>query len=69
MRLSLTDGATHEREDVAVTRKKREAVVTRSLDDFNSIRETLHLQKSPENARRLRVSIEQLNAGEATERR
>jgi antitoxin YefM len=54
--------------EVVVTRRKREAVVIISLDEYNSIQETLHLQKSPENARRLRASIAQLNAGRGAER-
>jgi antitoxin YefM len=64
----VMDRVIHDRVEVVVTRKKREAVVMISLDEFNSIQETLHLQKSPENARRLQASIAQLNAGEGTER-
>ncbi|MGR3384050.1 type II toxin-antitoxin system Phd/YefM family antitoxin [Roseovarius indicus] len=58
----------HDRVEVVVTRKNREAVVMISLDEYNAIQETLHLQKSPENARRLQSSIAQLNAGQGTER-
>ena len=38
------------------------------LDEYNAIQETLHLQKSPGNARRLQASIAQLDAGEGSER-
>ena len=62
------DRVIHDRVEVVVTRKKREAVVMISLDEYNAIQETLHLQKSPENARRLQTSIAQLNAGQGTER-
>lgn len=64
----VMDRVIHDRVEVVVTRKKREAVVMISLDEYNSIQETLHLQKSPENARRLQSSIAQLNAGKGTER-
>jgi antitoxin YefM len=64
----VMDRVIHDRVEVVVTRKKREAVVIMSLDEFNAIQETLHLQKSPENARRLQASIAQLNAGKGTER-
>ena len=65
---AVMDRVIHDRVEVVVTRKKREAVVIISLDEFNAIQETLHLQKSPENARRLQASIAQLNAGKGTER-
>lgn len=64
----VMDRVIHDRVEVVVTRKKREAVVMISLDEYNAIQETLHLQKSPENARRLQASIAQLNAGQGTER-
>ncbi|CUA91708.1 type II toxin-antitoxin system Phd/YefM family antitoxin [Pannonibacter sp. Q-1] len=64
----VMDRVIHDRVEVIVTRKKREAVVIMSLEEFNSIQETLHLQKSPENARRLQASIAQLTAGEGEER-
>ena len=64
----VMDRVIHDRVEVVVTRKKREAVVMISLDEYNAIQETLHLQKSPENARRLQTSIAQLNAGQGTER-
>ncbi|MBD3625652.1 MAG: type II toxin-antitoxin system prevent-host-death family antitoxin [Rhodobacteraceae bacterium] len=64
----VMDRVIHDRVEVVVTRKKREAVVMISLDEYNAIQETLHLQKSPENARRLQASIAQLNAGTGTER-
>jgi len=64
----VMDRVIHDRVEVVVTRKKREAVVMISLDEYNAIQETLHLQKSPENARRLQAAIAQLNAGEGAER-
>ena len=64
----VMDRVIHDRVEVVVTRKKREAVVMISLEEYNSIQYTLHLQKSPENARRLQSAIAQLNAGSGTER-
>jgi antitoxin YefM len=64
----VMDRVIHDRVAVVVTRKNREAVVMISLDEYNAIQETLHLQKSPENARRLQASIAQLNAGKGIER-
>lgn len=64
----VMDCAIHDRVEVVITRKKCEAVVMISLDEYNAIQETLHLLKSPENTRRLRRSIAQLVAGEGTER-
>ena len=64
----VMDRVIHDRVEVVVTRRKREAVVMISLDEYNAMQETLHLQKSPENARRLRAAIAQLDAGNGTER-
>lgn len=48
-----------------VTRQSAEPVVILSLDDYNSINETLHLLGSANNAERLRRSIAQVRAGKA----
>jgi antitoxin YefM len=64
----VMDRVIHDRVEVVVTRKQREAVVILSLDEYNAIRETLHLQSSPANARRLQEAIAQLDAGQGTER-
>lgn len=65
---AVMDRAIHDREPVVITRKNREAAVMISLDDYNAMIETLHLLRSPENARRLRRSIDQLEAGAGIER-
>lgn len=64
----VMDRVIHDRSEVVVTRKNREAVVMISLEEYNAIQETLHLLQSPENARRLRSSIDQLTTGNGTER-
>ena len=65
---SVMDRVINDRTEVVVTRKHREAVVIMSLDEYNAIQETLHLKRSPENARRLQASIAQLDAGGGSER-
>lgn len=65
---SAMDMAIDDREPIVITRKNNEAVVMISLDEYNSINETLRLVQSPENARRLRASIAQLDAGGGSER-
>jgi antitoxin YefM len=51
-----------------VTRVNGEHVVMLSLEDFNSIEETLYLLGSTNNASRLMESIAQLKAGKAQQR-
>ena len=53
-----------DRDELVVTRQNREPVVIMPLAELESLRETLHLLGSEENARRLRQSIEELNRGE-----
>jgi antitoxin YefM len=43
-------------------------VVIVALDDYESLKETAYLLKSPENARRLLASIDRLEHGGGTER-
>lgn len=62
------DTAVQDRDPVVITRKNGGAVVMISLEEYNAICETLHLVQSPENARRLRKSIGQLDAGAGLER-
>ena len=64
----VMDRVIHDRVEVVVTRKRREAVVVMSLDEYNAIQETLHLQRSPANARRLQAAIAQLEAGQGIAR-
>ena len=53
---------------IIVTRKNNEAVILMSLEDFESLNETSYLMQSPENAKRLIDSIEELKAGNGKER-
>ena len=58
-----------DRTPVVITRQKAEAVVMVSLADWNAIEETLHLLSSPANAKRLRASIKELDAGKGKQRK
>ncbi|ANS80085.1 YefM protein (antitoxin to YoeB) [Serinicoccus hydrothermalis] len=51
------------REEVVVTRAGHEPVVIVSLADYESLRETAYLMRSPANARRLLDAMERLEAG------
>jgi antitoxin YefM len=53
-----------DREEVVITRAGHDPVVIVSLDDYESLKETAYLLRSPENARRLLTSIDRLEAGE-----
>ena len=59
----VLDGVIDDREEVIITRAGREPVVLVSLEDYQSLRETAYLMKSPANARRLLDSMERLEAG------
>jgi antitoxin YefM len=55
-----------DREEVVITRAGHEPVVIVSLADYESLKETAHLLRNPENARRLLASIERLESGTGT---
>lgn len=57
-----------DREEVVATRAGREPVVIVSLADYESLKESAYLLRSPENARRLLSSIEALEAGKGVHR-
>lgn len=57
------DKVVDDREEVVITRSGHEPVVMVSLDDYESLKETAYLLRSPENARRLIASIERLESG------
>ena len=63
---SLRRGArrrANDREEVVITRAGHEPVVIVSLEDYESLRETAYLMRSPANARRLLDAMERLEAG------
>ncbi|MFE2985568.1 type II toxin-antitoxin system Phd/YefM family antitoxin [Streptomyces sp. NPDC059262] len=57
-----------DREEVIVTRAGHEPVVIVALDEYESLKETAYLLRSPENARRLLTSIDRLENGGGTPR-
>jgi len=57
-----------DREEVVITRAGHEPVVIVSLEDYESLKETAYLLRSPSNARRLLSSIESLESGDGTVR-
>ena len=52
------DAVVNDREEVVITRAGHESVVIVSLDDYESLKETAYLLRSPANARRLLAAIE-----------
>jgi antitoxin YefM len=59
----VLDGVVNDREEVVITRAGHEPVVIVSLADFESLRETAYLMRSPANARRLLDAMERLESG------
>ena len=53
---------------IILTRQKERPVVMMSLEDYNSIQETLYLMKNPNNHMRLLKSIENVKRGKTTQR-
>ena len=62
------DSVIDDREEVVITRAGREPVVIVSLEDYESLKETAYLLRSPANARRLLESIERLEDGQGVQR-
>ena len=62
-RAEVLDGVANDREEVIITRAGHEPVVIVSLEDYQSLRETAYLMRSPANARRLLDAMERLEAG------
>ena len=59
----VLDGVTNDREEVVITRAGHDPVVIVSLEDYESLRETAYLMRSPTNARRLLDAMERLEGG------
>ncbi|MGC0419213.1 type II toxin-antitoxin system Phd/YefM family antitoxin [Embleya sp. AB8] len=57
-----------DREEIVITRAGHEPVVIVSLEDYEALKETAYLLRSPANARRLLASIEELENGGGTVR-
>ena len=59
----VLDSVVNDREEVVITRAGHEPVVIVSLEDYESLRETAYLMRSPANARRLLDAMERLESG------
>lgn len=64
----VLDAVVLDREEIVVTRAGHEPAVIVSLDEYESLKETAYLLRSPANARRLLRSIDELESGKGEER-
>ena len=63
----VLDAAVDDREEIVITRSSgREPAVILALSEYESLKETAFLLRSPANARRLLASIKELEAGGGT---
>jgi len=60
------DRVVDDREEVVITRAGHDPVVMVSLADYESLKETAYLVRSPANAQRLLRAIDRLEGGEGT---
>jgi antitoxin YefM len=61
---SMLDSVHNDHEPLLVTRGSGNHAVVMSLEDFTAYQETLYLNSSKKNARRLKESIEQIKTGQ-----
>ncbi len=59
----VLDSVIDDREEVVITRAGHEPVVIVSLEDYEALKETAYLMRSPANARRLLDAMERLESG------
>ncbi|MFD9301886.1 type II toxin-antitoxin system Phd/YefM family antitoxin [Streptomyces sp. NPDC060048] len=64
----VLDAVNDDREEIVITRAGHDPVVIVSLEDYQSLKETAYLLRSPANARRLLASIDRLENGGGTVR-
>ncbi len=64
----VLDSVVDDREEIVITRAGHEPVVIVSLEDYESLKETAYLLRSPENARQLLASIDRLESGQGIPR-
>ena len=60
----VLDSVVNDREEVVITRAGHEPVVIVSLEDYEALKDTAYLMRSPKNARRLLDAMERLEAGQ-----
>jgi len=66
---STIDRVCEDHDPVIITRKRNQAVVMMSLEDYESLEETAYLLRSPANAKRLINSMEALEKGKLINRK
>ncbi|MCG3887264.1 type II toxin-antitoxin system Phd/YefM family antitoxin [Photobacterium leiognathi] len=65
---AVLDSVENDVDITVITRRNAEDAVVMSLEYYNSLMETVHLLRSPENAEHLNRSIAQYRAGKVTAR-
>lgn len=65
---SVLDAVVSDADYTIIARRDADDAVVMSLDQFNSLMETVHLLKSPANAAHLDKSIKQYRAGKVQKR-
>lgn len=65
---SVLDQVADDRDYTIISRRDADDAVVMSLDQFNSLMETVHLLKSPANAAHLAKSIKQFQSGKTVTR-
>ena len=66
---STMDQVCSDHDPVVITRKRDQAVVMISLEDYQSLEETAYLLRSPVNARRLTESVAELKKGKGVKKK
>lgn len=61
---AVLDNVVNDADTTVITRRDSEDAVVMSLDYYNSLMETVHLLRSPENAEHLNRSIAQYRTGQ-----
>ncbi|MFV1922855.1 MAG: type II toxin-antitoxin system Phd/YefM family antitoxin, partial [Methylotenera sp.] len=62
----ILDKVNLDHKPMLITRQNGKPAVVMSLEDFQSYEETAYLMASPENAKRLNRSIQEIESGKAT---
>lgn len=65
---AVLDGVVNDADATIITRRDAKNAVVMSQDYYDSLMETVHLLRSPENVKHLNKSIAQFKAGKAKER-
>jgi len=65
---TVLDQVVNDRDYTIISRRDADDAVVMSLDQFNSLMETVHLLKSPANATHLAKSIKQYQSGKTISR-